>query len=81
VARQLPLAAYLLSSRGNAKDELTIGEILSPCEEIYAATLGEDEDRERAGDAPRRRLVRGLDALAEARPEPIPVEGVRAGEE
>jgi hypothetical protein len=43
--------------------------------------MSEDEDRERAGDALRKQLVRDVDTLAEADPEPIPVEGVRTGEE
>ncbi len=82
MARQLSLAAYLLSGRGKAKNELTIWEILPPYQEAYAASLGEDEDRERAGDAQPKQLVRDVDARAEAGPETTPVEGgVRTGEE
>ena len=36
--------------------------------------MSEDEDRERAGDVLRKQLVRDVDALTEAGPEPIPVE-------
>jgi len=43
--------------------------------------MSEDEGRERAGDPLRKQLVRDVDALAEAGPDPIPVEGVRTGEE
>ena len=43
--------------------------------------MSEDEDRERAGDPLRKQLVRDVDALAEAGPEPIPVEGVRTAKE
>jgi hypothetical protein len=43
--------------------------------------MSEDEDRERAGDVLRKQLVRDVDALTEAGPEPIPVEEVRTGEE
>jgi hypothetical protein len=43
--------------------------------------MSEDEDRERAGDALRKQLVRDVDALAEAGPEPIPVERVCTDEE
>ena len=34
--------------------------------------MSEDEDRERAGDVLRKQLVRDVDALTEAGPEPIP---------
>jgi hypothetical protein len=43
--------------------------------------MSEDEDRERAGAPLRKQLVRDVDALAEAGPEPIPVKGIRTGEE
>jgi hypothetical protein len=43
--------------------------------------MSEDEDRERAGDALRKQLVRDVNALADADPEPIPVGGVHTGEE
>ena len=43
--------------------------------------MSEDEDRERAGDALRKQLVRDVNALAEADPEPILVEWVCTGEE
>jgi hypothetical protein len=43
--------------------------------------MSEDEDRQRAGDALRKQLVRDVDALTEAGPGPIPVEGVCTGEE
>ena len=43
--------------------------------------MSEYGDRERAGDVLRKQLVRDVDALTEAGPEPILVEGVCTGEE
>jgi len=63
-ARQLSLAAYLLFSAGRAKDEASIAENLPPYGAVYDASLGEDGDRERAGDAVRKQLQRDVEALA-----------------
>ncbi len=63
-ARQLSLAAFLLSS-GKAKDETAICENLPPYAELYDASLDESEDRDRAEDALRKQLLRDVRALSE----------------
>ena len=77
-ARQLSLAAYLLSRDGRAKDEASIRESLPPYTEIHNASLAEHGDRERAGDALRKQLHRDVEALAGAGIE-IEVESAREG--
>lgn len=63
-ARQLSLAAYLLSCGGRARQEPSIMEHLPPYREVYDSSLGQDEDRDRAVDALRKQLVRDVEALA-----------------
>ncbi len=65
-ARQLSLAAYLLSSGDRARDERAILENLPPYGEIYAYSLGEDRDEDRASDALRKQLVRDVEAMGRA---------------
>jgi len=65
-ARQLSLAAYLLFSAGRAKDEASIAENLPPYGAVYDASLGEDGDREHAGDAVRKQLQRDVEAMGSA---------------
>ena len=72
--RQLSLAAYLLSSGSWGKQEPAIREHLPPYTDVYLSSLGEDGDRERAGDALRRQLARDVEALAGAGIE-VDVEG------
>lgn len=60
------MAAYLLSSDGQAKDEASIRENLPPYAGIYAASLAEHGDRDRAEDALRKQLHRDVEALAGA---------------
>ena len=66
VARQLALAAYLLSSDGRSKDEASIREYLPPYAGIYDASLAERGSREHAEDALRKQLHRDVEALAGA---------------
>ena len=63
-ARQLSLAAYLLSCGGHARQEPSIVENLPPYREIYDSSLGQEEDRDRALDALRKQLARDVEALA-----------------
>lgn len=72
-ARQLSLAAYLLSCGGRARQEPSIVEHLPPYREVYDSSLGADEDRDRAVDALRKQLVRDVEALARV--------GIRVGVE
>ena len=57
-ARQLSLAAYLLSNHGRARDEASIREILPPYAEIHASSLARYGDTGRADDALRKQLRR-----------------------
>lgn len=59
-ARQLLPAAYLLSSDGRAKDEVSTRESLPPYAGIHAASLAEHDDRERVDDALRKQLHRDV---------------------
>jgi proteasome accessory factor B len=64
--RQLSLAAYLLSSGTWGRQESAIRENLPPYADVYASSLGENEDRDRASDALRKQLARDVEALAGA---------------
>ena len=64
--RQLSLAAYLLSSGSRGRQESAIREHLPPYMDVYASSLGEDGDRDRATDALRKQLARDVEALAGA---------------
>lgn len=64
--RQLSLAAYLLSSGSWGRQEPAIREHLPPYADVYSSSLGEDGDRDRAGDALRKQLARDVEALAGA---------------
>ncbi len=64
--RQLSLAAYLLSSGSWGRQEQAIREHLPPYMDVYASSLGEDGDRDRATDALRKQLARDVEALAGA---------------
>ncbi|HSK84399.1 MAG TPA: hypothetical protein VK902_13535 [Rubrobacter sp.] len=63
-ARQLSLAAYLLSSNGRTRDEASIRETLPPYAEIHASSLARCGDTDRADDALRKQLRRDVEALA-----------------
>ena len=76
--RQLSLAAYLLSCGTWGRQEAAIREHLPPYEDVYASSLGEGGDRERAGDALRKQLARDVEALAGAGIE-VEVEGEADG--
>ena len=65
-ARQLSLAAYLLSCNGYPRGEPDIREHLPPYADVYDSSLGDDGDRDRAGDALRKQLFRDVEALAGA---------------
>lgn len=65
-ARRLSLAAYLLFNDGRERDEVSIAENLPPYGNVYESSLGEDGDRDRAGDALRKQLARDVEALAGA---------------
>ena len=67
-ARQLSLAAYLLFSGGQTRDEIAIRDNLPAYASIYDRSLMEGKDRERARerarDALRKQLERDVEALA-----------------
>jgi hypothetical protein len=77
-ARQLSLAAYLLSSDGRRRNEVSIRENLPPYAEVYAASLAQHADTDHAEDALRRQLHRDVEALAGAGIS-VSVEGTREG--
>lgn len=77
-ARQLSLAAYLLSSDGRAKDETSIRENLPPYSDIHASSLAKHGDPDHADDALRKQLHRDVEALAGAGIT-VHVEGAREG--
>src|SRR5215211_3107551 len=62
--RQLSLAAYLLSCGKWGRQEPAIREHLPAYADVYASSLGVDEDRDRATDALRKQLARDVEALA-----------------
>ncbi len=76
--RQLSLAAYLLSRGARGRQEDAIREHLPPYGDVYASSLGEDGNRERAGDALRKQLARDVEALSNAGIR-VEVEGEAAG--
>ena len=63
-ARQISLAAYLLSSDGRAKSEASIRENLPPYAEVYGTSLAQHGDRKHAADALRKQLGRDVATLA-----------------
>ena len=77
-ARQLSLAAYLLSSNGKARDEVAIRDNLPPYAEAYDASMAERADPHHAADALRRQLGRDVDALAGVGIA-VEIEGAREG--
>lgn len=77
-ARQLSLAAYLMSYGGVYRDESTIRSNLPAYREVYDSSLEEGEDREKAADALRKQLARDVEALGRAGIS-VEVEGHREG--
>lgn len=65
-ARRLSLVAYLLFNEGREKNEASITENLPAYTNVYDASLGEDGDHDRAGDALRKQLARDVEALSGA---------------
>lgn len=63
-ARQISLAAYLLSSDGRARSEASIKGNLPPYAEVYDASLAQHDDRKHAADALRKQLGRDVEALS-----------------